>query len=165
MQRIIVFVFFRGFGYILAISITILAYRRIYRFYKSIPDGFIKEYQINDIRLLSYPTAQLLMSLPNIVNLFLSIWIQAHEPWLMIIACWCSLAGFVNSLIYGVHFVQIRREEISISEEDLTTLSSCQAYNAECRLSYTTKYTTSEDGKTRIKREVILAKIGRKLCG
>ena len=109
LPRILVFIFVRGFGLGLAIVITLLAYLRAHELFKSIPENIAEAYQLDSKKLLFYPAAQLLIYLPSTTYVFICIWAKASQPWISIIAYWCSLAGFINSVVYGLQFMHMRR--------------------------------------------------------
>ena len=96
----------RGLMYLLAIFITVIAYKRAISLTRSLPEGLLQAYNLSSKRLLLYPVAQFITFLPNFVYIFISIWLEASPVILVILMSLQNLSGLGKTLVYGGLLIQ-----------------------------------------------------------
>ena len=99
----------QGLPFLLAISITLIAYRRALQLTNKLPQELIETYNIDSKKLMLYPAAQILMGLPLFIYGYISPWTGFNFTVLLICLNIMNLNGFANFLVYGGLLIQQRR--------------------------------------------------------
>ena len=102
----------RGLAYIMAIFVTLLAYKRAFSLSRDLSEGVKRTYNIDSRRLLLYPLAQLFIYTPTMFYSFISIWTSFTYYPLVVVTIFSSLGGFMNFVVYGGLLIHQKRESL-----------------------------------------------------
>ena len=104
-EEFFLFMILQGAPFLFAVIVTVIAYVRASFFFRSLPQHIIESQNLNSKLLLMYPTAQLIIYLPNILYSLLTLFSDESWPRLLLFASnFYNLAGFLNCLIYSIQF-------------------------------------------------------------
>ena len=103
------FILLRICAYLFVVITTLIGYVQAFLLSRKLTQEVKLAYSINSKRLLLYPTAQLIISTPIIVNNLVATWTGYNYTAVLITTAFWNLSGFVNLLIYGSLLIQQKR--------------------------------------------------------